>query len=63
MKIEISYSFTFTEKEASVLNKVLGNLTDDQFRNFCKIEGEERELIRDIWNALPDDGDAEGRLL
>ncbi len=53
MKIEIKYTLTLTEVEASALNKVLGNLTDIQFSEICKVEGEERELIRDIWNALP----------
>jgi hypothetical protein len=54
MKIEHSIILTLSEKEADVLKAVLGSLTDTQFHEICKIKGEDRMLMSDLYDLIPE---------
>lgn len=51
MRFAISFHLTIDTQEAAALQKVLGNLTDEQFRK-CGLDDTERAMVGEIWNAL-----------
>ncbi|HQM97254.1 MAG TPA: hypothetical protein PK705_09635 [Clostridia bacterium] len=46
-----SYNLTLTENEIIAIHKTLGGLNDSEFER-AGIAGEERELLRNIYNEL-----------
>jgi hypothetical protein len=54
MKVERRIIVMLNEKEADVLKTVLGSLTDPQFKQFCGVEGIDRELMRDLYDQIPE---------
>ena len=59
----ITYTYTYTltlnEKEAGVLKTLLGSISDRQFEEFGII-GDDREMIRELWESLQHDDDELG---
>ena len=54
MELEIIFNLKLTTEYVNALKKVLGNLTDKQFYEFCDITKEEREMISEIYHIFPD---------
>tara|TARA_R110000850_G_scaffold238326_1_gene362990 strand:- start:376 stop:552 length:177 start_codon:yes stop_codon:yes gene_type:complete len=54
VKLKKTYSLELNEDEAKALKRLLGNMTDPQFKEFG-IEGERRMIIQEIWDCLPFD--------
>ena len=49
----IGFTLELDKAEALALKKILGSMNDKEFAA-KGIEGENRELIRNIWDLLPD---------
>tara|TARA_R110000737_G_scaffold108221_1_gene140937 strand:- start:707 stop:883 length:177 start_codon:yes stop_codon:yes gene_type:complete len=54
--VKKNYILELDEKEARALKILLGNMTDLEFKA-VGIEGENRMIIREIWDLLPYDED------
>jgi len=52
-KMKTTYHLELSLDESLALKQLLGSLTDPQFENFG-IEGEDRRMLGDIYNILPD---------
>lgn len=52
MKLEITYTLTLNEKKAKALKTLLGNMSDPEFAE-AGITGDDREILRDMYYAIP----------
>lgn len=52
MELEITYKLILNEKEAKALKTLLGNMSDPEFAK-AGITGDDREILRDMYHAIP----------
>ena len=58
MKIINKIIIELSETEYSPLKTLLGNMTDDEFAKFG-VKGEDREIMRELYNSIPFNEDDE----